>query len=1117
MAIAHRATEQYAATTTATTHDFTIPASAQVDDILILCAGNRQIGNDPAQPSGWELGSIDATGAAHNLATLWRKCQAGDPGSTVTLTWPSATEAQGGIVAYSGVDTVTPMDVALAKIVANPSSNTHTAPTITPANNDTLLVHVWVSGGISPWASADAGTQRYNAIATATPRAVLYVDRPGPAAGVPSSAITATLSASAVQQATMHTLALRAAAPTGETLRPTGVSGLSNLTGSHTDIDEDPDGTITDAGLIGSDPSGTPPNITFEGSVDNTGNPTTSTSVTIPATVNDGDIILVSVVNGDGTAQPTISDNSGVGNWTDNTNGGVAKFQAGTAMAGAVFWKRITNQAVERSKVVSLGGITGSTCANLSVRRGCVASGSPIDGTPVSEGNASGNNTQAGITTLTDGAAVHVVVFYSDNTAVTTNMVATSPATITKGGEIYSSGGNDSGLAHFREIKATAGATGAFTWAPGTNQVSTSIAFALKPASSPAQTVNTQADVAMGNPVGALATGAGTGEIRSRIRKKGTGSDPQGRIELRNAAGTLLGTPVTDRAITESDANGQTANAFFNQSIILNSADVVLRFVGTGASGGLAELVAVEWNAQIATVANVDLSGTLAGGGAAWTGTLEVTDLLAGTLSGGAAWTATPESTDLLSGTVAGIGAAWTGALQVIDNLSGTISSSSSWSATLEGTDLLSGTLAGGAAWSATLESTDLLSGTLAGGGAVWTAPHPVIVPVDLAGTLAGGAAWSGALEVTDLLTGTLSGGAAWSATPQITRSLGGTLAGGATWSATPEVSRLLAGTQTGLARPWTAALEVTDLLAGTLLGGAPWGSTPLEATDALSGTVAGGGVAWQAQIEVTKSLAGTLLGGASWTATPQITRSLTGTLPGGAAWTGTPEGTDLLAGTLSGGAAWTASLGGDKLLAATLLGGASWSAALQVSRHLAGTIPAPGAAWSGGVVVTRNLAGTLAGGAVYSGLLRVERNLGGTLMGGGVPWVAAFAGFPVDFSGTMGGGASWSASLEVTRTLAGLAQGGASWGVLVSPEVTRALGGVLSPDEYHYLGSAEISRLMSGSLLGGSPYSGILGLAMTMPWEDAILFLQVAAAFGVKIEVVPAIGARVAVGEDAT
>jgi hypothetical protein len=44
--------------------------------------------------------------------------------------------------------------------------------------------------------------------------------------------------------------------PPTEALRPTAVSGLTNLSGSHTDIDEDPDGTITDAGLVGSDPSG---------------------------------------------------------------------------------------------------------------------------------------------------------------------------------------------------------------------------------------------------------------------------------------------------------------------------------------------------------------------------------------------------------------------------------------------------------------------------------------------------------------------------------------------------------------------------------------------------------------------------------------------------------------------------------------------------------------------------------------------------------------------------------------------------------------------------------------------------------------------------------------------
>jgi hypothetical protein len=392
---------------------------------------------------------------------------------------------------------------------------------------------------------------------------------------------------------------------------PVAGGTTTNLeTYDHTQIDDIPDPALDDNDwLTGTDPSGTAPNITFEGSADNTGNPTTSTSVTIPATVQNNDIILVSVANGDGTAQPTISDNSGVNNWTDGVNGGVVRHQAGTAMGGTVFWKRITNAATEASKVVSLSGMTGSTVANLSVRRGCVTSGSPVDGTPVSEGNASGNNTQAGITTLTDGAAVHVVVFYSDNTASTTNMTATSPATITKGGEIYSSGGNDSGLAHFREIKAAAGATGAISWSPGTNQISVSIAFALKPQSVAAQTVNTEVRAPMSNPTGTLATGAATGTLELLVGKLGSGSNPSVKVEAYestdvNTLGSLLATIIADTAVsTLTSAGGVKLSNTFNQNIFTNPNNAIFKIVGTGASGGLVEVGALRWTAQKAVAA----------------------------------------------------------------------------------------------------------------------------------------------------------------------------------------------------------------------------------------------------------------------------------------------------------------------------------------------------------------------------------------------------------------------------------------------------------------------------------------------------------------------------------
>jgi hypothetical protein len=388
-----------------------------------------------------------------------------------------------------------------------------------------------------------------------------------------------------------------------ETLRPTATRNVTGLTpntdpSAYQTIDDDPDSGGTDF-LTGTDPSGTPPDIQRITGADNTGNPTTTTSVTVP-TVQVNDIILVSVVNGDGTAQPTISDNSGVGSWTNGTGGGVVLHQTGTAMAGTVFWKRITNAGSESGAVVSLSGMTGSTCANVGVWRGCVTSGSPVDGTPVGEGNASANNTQAQITTATDGARVILNVFYSDNTAVTTNMAtATSPGALTKHTEIYSSGGNDSGLATASAVKTTAGATGAFTWAPGTNQISASIGFALKPHFVAGSTTNTKVEAIMDNPVNTLATGTATGQIKIQVKKLGSGTNPTVKAEIHeNASGTVLATAIADTAVSDTTSGGIVLTGTFNQSVITNPANVEVWVIGTGASGGLVEIGAVEWNAQ---------------------------------------------------------------------------------------------------------------------------------------------------------------------------------------------------------------------------------------------------------------------------------------------------------------------------------------------------------------------------------------------------------------------------------------------------------------------------------------------------------------------------------------
>ena len=215
--------------------------------------------------------------------------------------------------------------------------------------------------------------------------------------------------------------------------------------------------------------------ITFEGFAVHSGNPTTSATLTIPATVVNGDIILVSTSNGGGTVAGTCTDNSGVGSWTQKA------FQAGVSMGGSVFWKRITNQTSERGATITKGGQTDSTACGLAVYRGCVASGDPFDVTPVSESNPFPNNTQAGITTVTDGAMVCLDIAVTEDQKNPNSQSTTSPGVLTERYDAQSTGGADAEIAHASALKASAGATGAFTWTMDANHDTVSIGYALKP------------------------------------------------------------------------------------------------------------------------------------------------------------------------------------------------------------------------------------------------------------------------------------------------------------------------------------------------------------------------------------------------------------------------------------------------------------------------------------------------------------------------------------------------------------------------------------------------------------------------------------------------------------
>lgn len=204
-------------------------------------------------------------------------------------------------------------------------------------------------------------------------------------------------------------------------------------------------------------------------------NSTTSFSITLPTTqAND---ILICEFTHRGTGNGTIGG-------TSVTTGGLtwtlkhSQLYATSAFSGKTYWTRATGD--HAGQTVTGSSLTNSCAAILTVYRGCVTTGDPLaDATIVGEQNASANETQAQITTATNGAWVVLVVVNSPDLAVSTQ-ACTSPGTLTERAERLSTGGTDTSISHASAEKATAGATGALTWAQA-DAASGSWAYALVP------------------------------------------------------------------------------------------------------------------------------------------------------------------------------------------------------------------------------------------------------------------------------------------------------------------------------------------------------------------------------------------------------------------------------------------------------------------------------------------------------------------------------------------------------------------------------------------------------------------------------------------------------------
>lgn len=199
---------------------------------------------------------------------------------------------------------------------------------------------------------------------------------------------------------------------------------------------------------------------------------TTGNSITLPATAAD-DILLFEFTHR-GTADGTLG-----GTYTGPAfTLKHSQLYASSAFSGKTYWSRATGN--HTGQTVTVSGLTDSNAAVITIYRGCTTSSDPLaDATIVGEQNASGDETQAQITTSSAEAWVVLVVVNSPDLAVTAQ-TCTSPGTLTARAERLSTGGTDTSIAHASAEKAVAGATGAFTWSQ-TDAASGSWAYALIP------------------------------------------------------------------------------------------------------------------------------------------------------------------------------------------------------------------------------------------------------------------------------------------------------------------------------------------------------------------------------------------------------------------------------------------------------------------------------------------------------------------------------------------------------------------------------------------------------------------------------------------------------------
>jgi hypothetical protein len=185
-------------TTAATSWTVNLPPFT-AGDLMVVWLGNN-LGSTAGTPAatGWTAQTSTNESSGLKGSFLTRKMVTGDPAS-ITVTWGGSTLGVAEAVAFTGVNTATPVDVKAGQAEASATAvTTHSTPSVTTTTANDVLVSGFTTDNTSTWTST-GNTELADAIAgTLSPSSSLYYSAPVATGAHTTTGVATTASVKAV-------------------------------------------------------------------------------------------------------------------------------------------------------------------------------------------------------------------------------------------------------------------------------------------------------------------------------------------------------------------------------------------------------------------------------------------------------------------------------------------------------------------------------------------------------------------------------------------------------------------------------------------------------------------------------------------------------------------------------------------------------------------------------------------------------------------------------------------------------------------------------------------------------------------------------------------------------